>query len=194
MDLITGEKLAVHDHERFWSVVPAKSDEAPNHIRGVEQDSDALLAELNAELGTTFTPSPLADFPGFVQWNQTLSNSPVRASSRHPQEFLAVTGQRAHYLLEAPTVAACAAHGWGALRASGMQYGAGLILRSSVEPASYFADGEMYHCAHRTVHDRRERTCFIASFESFLCCRACIYQERWWSTAKLAALPCGLTV
>jgi hypothetical protein len=191
LDLTTGEKLVVNDEPEF--ALPAKGDAVPNSTAELEAASDALLEQINAVLGASFVASPLNEFGGFPDRPGDPALSPIQPLSRYPNEYIAVTGENAHFLRSAPSIASCAAHGWGALVSSGVQFGS-MVLRSSVEPASYFADGDAFHCAHRVVHERRDRQCFIAPFEKHLCCRACIYQDRCWSPDQLAALPCGLTI
>ncbi|MCS0495310.1 hypothetical protein NVS89_09385 [Ancylobacter sp. MQZ15Z-1] len=191
LDLTTGEKLVVHDESEF--ALPAKGDAVPKSTAELEAASNALLAQINAVFGAIFTASPLNEFGGFPNRPGDPALSPIRPLSKYANEYMAVTGESAHYLRSAPTIGSCAAHGWGALVPSGVQVGS-MVLRSSVDPASYFADGDAFHCAHRVVHERRDRQCFIAPFEKYLCCRACIYQDRCWSPAQLGALPCGLTM
>jgi hypothetical protein len=160
----------------------------------------ALLQAVHAELGLALAPSPLTAFPGFPVTAGLLvpaAASPTiqfLKSSPTPDEFLIVTGMESHYLLSHPTVDPCAAHIWSECHALHENHGDAPIVSRSYDPASFFTTIESHHCAHRTVHNRRASRCYIAPFEEFLCCRACIFQAICWTPDELQRLPCGVVV
>jgi hypothetical protein len=40
------------------------------------------------------------------------------------------------------------------------------------------------------IHDRRTNWCYVSGFETFLCCKACVFQEACWPEPHNPALPC----
>jgi hypothetical protein len=195
-----GQLLAVLDHRPPRVAVPHKYDRLPAHIDELAANSTALLRAVHAELDVALAPSPLTAFPGFPLTgvlSATTSVSPTirfLKSSPMPDEFLIVTGTESHYLLPHPTVQPCAGHTWSECHILGQHQGNAPILSRSYAPASFFTTIEPHHCAHRTVHNRRAPRCYIAPFEEFLCCRACVFQAICWTPDEMARLPCGLVL
>ncbi|MGV7219339.1 hypothetical protein [Bradyrhizobium sp. UFLA05-112] len=193
-----GQLISIIDSRRSRIAVPHNYADLARHFQEVEASSVALLQAVNGELNTALTASPLSAFPGFP----TLANSRVPAdapqaatflnSSPKPDEFLLVTGTNAHYCLPRPIVDPCAGHNWSDCLALRENKLSAPVVSRSFEPASFFTTLELHHCAHRSMHDRREHRCQIAPFEEFLCCRACVFQQVCWPAAELNRLPCGV--
>lgn len=149
----------------------------------------------------TMALSHARDFPGFRPRisgtvGAVLAAAPplttlIKQSPTEPDEFLLVLGTDAHYLMTRAEVDPCGFHEWSVSREHGQAQGTNPITARSVDPAAFFFDGELHHCAHRSVHDRRVERCQIRPFEEFLCCRACTLQRLCWNETSLAALPCG---
>ncbi|MGD0189884.1 MAG: hypothetical protein ABSD74_03990 [Rhizomicrobium sp.] len=184
-------------------ILPHRREDLSAHINEVSAASDRLLDTLNATLGGNIVLSDVADFSGF---DSVLAKDPaenlggggpsdgkgrlLRAFRPKPNEYLLVCGTNSHYLTETPSVEGCAFHSWAVCSDAHENAGTLPILARSVDPASFFMSGEQHHCAHRTVHDRRENRCQIDSFETYLCCRACAFQSYCWTDAELVLLPC----
>jgi hypothetical protein len=157
------------------------------------------VEQVHAETGAALVPSPLTSFPGFpMAYGTPAATGPARTiqflkSSTMPNEFLLATGTNSHFLLPRPTVEPCAGHIWTECHAVQENQRNAAIVARSFEPASFFTTVEPHHCAHRTVHNRRETRCHIAPFEEFLCCRACVFQAVCWTADELARLPCGFS-
>jgi hypothetical protein len=198
-----GTLLHVADVKFGRASVPAEVSGLKEHLEAVEHNSDRLLGAIFHELQKEFEVSDLGAFPGF-------SATPLRGSRialvpepeqppvqfirpwpNSPGEFLLVTGASAHFLLVLPTVGSCIGHDWAACAGSGLHIGNAPILLPSVDPRSFYISGTSHHCAHRTIHDRRSGKCYVAAFESFLCCKACIFQRTCWPAEPAPALPCG---
>jgi hypothetical protein len=200
-----GALLHVAEARFGRSPVPADAAELNQHLGEVERNSATLLDTIFDELQERFEISDLAAFPGFPETplrGSSVALVPTPTSTRvefirpWPQrssEYLLVTGASAHFLLESPTVTACAGHDWVTCSGIGLQVGHAPVLAPSVDPKSFYISGASHHCAHRTIHDRRSSKCHVASFETFLCCKACIFQETCWPAAPTPALPCGDT-
>ncbi|WP_455154042.1 hypothetical protein [Cupriavidus campinensis] len=182
--------------------VPAEATALRDHLDAVRRGSNELLEAVFAELQMRFDVSDLADFRGFPALQLRGSNFGLVPQPAHQRvqfirpwpdradEFLLVTGAASHFLLEEPTVDPCVGHNWGTCQQAGQQAGGRPIVSASVDPRSFFTSGERHHCAHRVIHDRRRGSCYVAAFETYLCCRACIFQQTCWPTER-GALPCG---
>lgn len=175
--------------------LPADRERVVRHLSEIDEASDDLLADLRSEIGELPQPSPVQEFGGFPQ-----PRRPTAALGRERRlvksytgggEFLIVTGSRSHFLLPKPTIDPCSGHSWNECFIQGEHRGDAPILFSAHDPPSFFVSGEIYHCAHQAVHDRRDHFCHLASFEQFLCCRACVLQEICWSRGEDRLLPCG---
>jgi hypothetical protein len=194
-----GQLLSVVDQLGGRITVPHRYDDLSAHIIDVEGNAAALLQAVHAETGAALVPSPLTSFPGFpMAYGTPAATGPTRTiqflkSSTTPNEFLLVTGTDSHFLLPRPTVEPCAGHIWTECHAVQENQRNAAIVARSFEPASFFTTVEPHHCAHRTVHNRRETRCHIAPFEEFLCCRACVFQAVCWTADELARLPCGFS-
>jgi hypothetical protein len=201
-----GALLHVAEARFGRSPVPADAPWLNQHLIEVAENSSKLLEAIVEELQKSFEIAVLDAFPGFPQ--TPLRGSPVALvatpmSSRvefiwlwplRSSEFLLVTGASPHFLLERPTVTPCVGHDWVRCSGVGLQVGHAPVLAPSVNPKSFYISGDDHHCAHRHIHDRRSGRCHIASFETFLCCKACVFQETCWPAASTPPLPCGATI
>ena len=161
------------------------------HLDDVHHKAGALLGAVNVELGINLPASPPRTFPSFPIPGAT--SRFLKRFPRSPDNYLLVTGRQRHFLLHQPSVSPCAWHAWGQCRSIHENQGEAAIADRSYDPASFFITEEPHHCAHRTVHGRRNAgKCHIASFEQYLCCRACIFKSVCWSRHELQALPCGI--
>jgi len=190
-----GKLVTVIDPQRTVVTIPHSYVELGQHIASINQAAAALLRTVNTEIGAAFTPSLTADFPGFSPppkfGTSALAAPRMMRSSTKAFEFLLSTGASGHFLLEQPSIAQCAGHSSSDCHALGESVDVPPIMSRSFDPASFFMTSEPHHCAHRTVHQRREARCQILAFEGFLCCRACAFQNICWSGEELAQLPCG---
>lgn len=168
------------------------------HVGVMDTRAAALLETCEAELGGVLALSPVDDFPGFngkvieaAPGAAALQKTYVRPLRKSADEWFIVTGQNAHFLLDRPSLA-CRFHSWSASREVRKEFGTSAVgLPSIADPRAFFTDGAHHHCSHRTIIDRRERTCFIAPLDRRLCCRACGFQTICWTDAERAAQPCG---
>ncbi|WP_315730730.1 MULTISPECIES: hypothetical protein [unclassified Bradyrhizobium] len=193
-----GQLISIIDSRQSRIQMPHNYNDLERHFQEVDANSVALLGIVNTELNASLPSSPLSQFPGFP----TLKNSSVPAvasrataflkPSAKPDEFLLVTGTNTHYCLPHPTVDPCAGHSWSDCLTLHENKLSAPVVSRSYEPASFFTTLELHHCAHRSVHDRREPHCQVAPFEEFLCCRACIFEQTCWPAADLNRLPCGV--
>lgn len=187
--------LTVVDLSQEPQILPHELADLAEHIQDVGELSNELLARVNRELHSTLAPSAITAFPGF-QKNAHAVRGGARVdllkSCPSPFEFLLATGTASHFLLPAPGVAPCMGHNWAECQLVHVEAGPSAVLTRSVTPKSFFISTEAHHCAHQTVHDRRDARCQIDAFEGFLCCRACALEPFCWQSADLAALPCGV--
>ncbi len=203
LERVDGILLHVADGHFGRVFLPAEVGGLKEHLEEVERNSDRLLSAIFQELQKNFEVSDLAAFPGFPATPLRGSRAGLVPEPKQPPvqfirpwpnsagEFLLVTGVHAHFLLAMPTVNACIGHDWVACSGSGQQVGSAPILLPSVDPRSIYISGTSHHCAHRAIHDRRTEKCYVAAFESFLCCKACIFQRTCWPGQPVPPLPCG---
>lgn len=199
-----GVLLHVAEGRSARQFVPADANAVKEHLDAVKQSSDGLLETIFEHLEQRFEVSDLAAFPGFPVTplrGSRVGLVPQRVHRRvqfvrpwpdRADEFLLVTGASSHFLLEGPTVDPCLGHSWAACQEAGVQVGHAPVIFSSVDPKAFYISGADHHCAHREIHDRRQGNCYLAAFESFLCCRACTFQQICWPEGTGAPLPCGL--
>ena len=188
------------------TVPPSDVTAMDAHIDEVRRGSQDLLQAIYNELQKQFDVSDLAAFPGFSYAPQRGSKFGLAPEMEQPLvqfiwqwpnragEFLLVTGVSSHFLFNHPTVTSCAGHTWIKCASLGLPVGNAPVFSSSADPKSFYISGTNHHCAHRTIHDRRLGKCYVAAFESFLCCKTCIFQYTCWSEDAEPALPCGLSV
>ena len=131
---------------------------------------------------------------GLVPTNDDMRIQFLMRWSEGANEFLLVTGVASHFVLEQPTISACVGHDWVDCHEIGKQMGTSPILGPSVDPKAYYVSAASHHCAHRVIHDRRSSKCYVAVFEKFLCCKACIFQGSCWPEPVVPLLPCGASV
>jgi hypothetical protein len=186
--------------------VPTDPDKLEEHFAGVRAKASQLLDSIADALGTKVAASDIDVFRGFPQTPTRGSSSglvpepiPTRVSflwrfPDSPREFLLVTGTAPHFLLDKPSFGTCTGHSWTACSAAGQAQGGNPILASSIDPKAYFQSGVVQHCAHRAIHDRRADWCYVGGFETFLCCKACVFQDACWPAPHIPALPCRETV
>ncbi len=199
-----GQLITVHGgHDPF--TVPLTDEETvlQDHLREVDVAAQALLQTVSTELGVMLPPSPLVGFPGFLPRPRhaavfALGNDGLGEPETiyldmdpiEPGEGAVATGTATHFLLPQTTVQ-CQYHDWANCRANGMEVNAYAITVRSTNPRSFFKSGELHHCSHRGMHDRRIERCKIDPLDQYLCCMACSFQNVCWPTGHALQLPCG---
>ncbi|NTV45051.1 MAG: hypothetical protein HGB11_00645 [Chlorobiales bacterium] len=196
--------LNVADAQRFQgSFVPSDVKDLKAHLDVVEGNLNRLLEAIFDELHFRFEVSDITLFPGFpisplrgstnslVSYPEQPRKKFIRPWPNRAGEFLLLMGTSSHFLLEQPTVATCLGHNWPECRAVSMHIGEP-IFSQRIDPKSFYTSGSSHHCAHRAIHDHRSDNCHVEVFESFLCCKACIFDQICWPEGTAAALPCGL--
>jgi len=199
---------------RTWIRVetPPKDYELPHdgtklsaHLTEVQKAATKLLCQVNAVLGTQFSPSPLS-----MHYEDEEAFDPIRGMVEcEKDEFFVVTGDKTHYLSPEPSVPHCPHHDWGKSSTVGGASNSGPVLNRSIKPRSFFISTEMHHCAHRDVASAKasqittenrvrcgsrsgedsQAFCEIWRFETHLCCRTCVFEEVC-TKADVFHLPC----
>lgn len=185
--------------------LPRESTKLPLHLDEVQQAGKDLLAKVNHGLGTMVQPLPLARH----YEDEETFDARRGVEERGADEYLVVTGDKTHYLLQVPSVLDCPYHDWSACKRLGV-CNPGPIMEPSTRPRSFFRSGELHHCAHRDVNSAKaapitsanqsrcgprsgkegDAFCEIWRFEQHLCCRTCAFEEVCTRTTVLW-LPCG---
>jgi len=185
--------------------VPRDTNKLVQHLSEFEQAANELLEEVTVRLGISLEASPLsghyADEDGF----QSLSG----VAEIGINEYLVVTGDKTHYLMQMPSVPDCPYHDWNVCNTSGIACNPGPIVARSISPRSFFFSGESHHCAHRDVSSAKaaqitdanrslcgsrsghagQAFCEIWRFEQYLCCQTCVFEEVC-SKTTVFQLPC----
>lgn len=197
-----GELLHITDRQVGREFVPTDADKFEEHLENVHGKAAQLLEAVSNALATTIAVSDINVFPGFREMPTLGSSSglvPAQAPARtnflwpfpnSPREFLLVTGSASYFLVDGSSFRTCTGHNWSACSSAGQAQGNGPILSSSIDPKSYFQSGSEKHCAHRAIHDRRADWCYVSGFETFLCCKTCVFQTACWPEPQVPALPC----
>jgi hypothetical protein len=177
-------------------------DSLASHLTLVAVGGKRLLARCVAEVPGGLAALDLRDFPGFpdvsadpvaggalpLGRSDKLFVNPLQMAA---DQWLVATGDLPHYLLAEPRIA-CRFHAWSECRAVRHEIGPSSInTRVTRTPRAFFVDGQIYHCAHQEVQDRRQVRCHIAPIDMRTCCKACGFQDHCWSVDDLARLPCG---
>lgn len=185
--------------------LPYKADQLPNHIDELDCMAKNLLTEINYRLGVSLQPFPILrhfeDEEGFHAVRGCVESD--------EDEYLLVTGDKTHYLLQRPAIANCPYHDWATCNAKGVPCDSGPIIGRSTSPRSFFFSEEPHHCAHRDVSSAKgtpitpanrpqcglrsgqdgQAFCEIWGFEQHLCCQTCIFNETC-TRATVFQLPC----
>lgn len=187
--------------------IPHSIEKLPSHLEKIENIAVNLLSDINRKLGITLTSTSLTDY-----YNDEDMFNDLKGVSRLPERpnlFLIVTGNNTHYLIEEPTIPECPHHNWNNSNASGNALQEHLIVKRSINPRAFFKSSEQHHCSHQEVHTAKssqitpnnrnrcglrsgkdnEAFCEIWSFETYLCCRTCAFEEVC-TEAKVFQLPC----
>ena len=206
LERVDGILLNVADAHRFQGeYIPSDVTNLKAHLDVVEDNLNHLLEAIFNELLYRFEVSDIAVFQGFtllplrgsksslVPYPEQSRKQFIRPWPNRAGEFLLLMGTSSHFLLEQPKVATCIGHNWPECRAVSMHVGEP-IFSQRIDPKSFYTSGSSHHCAHRAIHDHRSDNCHVEVFESFLCCKACIFDQICWPEGTAAALPCGLPI
>jgi len=200
---LLGGWLSVEDRSEFS--LPADEANLTQHLQDVGHRAASLREDVEQRLTTTLTIQTLENHYEDAAAFATLPAVRFERNA-HDQQLLVVTGRSSHYLQLRPTVEGCPYHEW--LLDTGT---AAKIFSSSVAPPAHFPAGSAHHCAHRDVADIKaaqitdqnraqigprspasgDAFCEIWTFEQFLCCRTCVFQNVC-SKAVVFRLPCPM--
>lgn len=190
--------------------VPHDYGRLPGHLQEVAQAAQALTCEVERHLATTLHFLPLDD-----HYDEMVALLPgverVRcARGEGASEYVVVTGDKTHFLLEKPTIDNCPHHNWNQSNAAGAPADRRPVVTRSVrQPRSFFVSWEEHYCGHPAVADTKRGPitesnrgrcgprshpnggpfCEIFDFEERLCCRACVF-ECVCRRAQVFQLPC----
>ena len=204
-----GSWLGVENPPNEYEIPPARG-ELQKHLEHLESAGRDLLNKVNRYLGTTLKPSPLSRHHDDEDTFLSLHGI-VDCSNDACNEYIVVTGDETHYLLQNPSIQDCPYHDWSTCNEQNVASTSGPIVKPSVELRSFFVSGEMHHCAHRDVESAKaakitsanrmrcgqrsgqdgDAFCEIWRFEQHLCCRTCAF-EKVCTKTDVFQLPCGV--
>jgi len=186
--------------------LPHKNDRLSQHLNELERAAKDLLAEVNHRLGTSLQPLRLSR-----HYEDEMRFDAIRGISEcGANEYLVITGDKTHYLLQTPSAPNCPYHDWTFCNRAGISSNPGPIMARSTSPRSFFVSAELHHCAHRDVNSAKttpitsanrprcgprsgqngQAFCEIWRFERHLCCRTCAFEEVC-TKATVFHLPCS---
>lgn len=170
------------------------------HLAQIAHLADALKLACEAELESSLPLFDLGYFPGFPRPRAAapdlgsagiVTKAYVRAVKGVADEWFIVTGDVSHYLRQVPALP-CRFHNWSECHATGQAIDDNAVSSPKIEtPRAFFVDGDLHHCAHQTVSDRRRNRCHIAPLDMRTCCSACVFNEVCWPDHERRRLPCG---
>ena len=189
-------------------LLPYKYDALSTHLQEVHDAAASLLSRVHQQLGRQIEPATIEEH---YADDDSFGGMPgVEQIQRQGDHFRIVTGRGTHYLLNEPTVPNCPHHDFGKSVELHCQAGdLPIINRSIASPRAYFTNTQQHHCCHEDVDaakhvlisdDNQERCgvrsgrkgdvfCEIASFDEFLCCRTCCFQNVC-TASQILRLPC----
>lgn len=180
------------------------------HLEDVEEIAGNLLGQISRCLSTTLLPSTIESHNENDNYFRELKLVESVKGNKDCEEYIIVTGQRTHYLRLNQNVSQCLHHNWMYNNKTGCAT-ARPILVQEIEPRSFFTSGEEHHCCHQQVEQAKSNQvmtrsqqlfglskkkdysvfCKIWSFERYLCCRNCIFENVCTNeTSFNNALPC----
>lgn len=188
--------------------LPHRNKDIAQHLITIRRVAQELLFEVNRQLGSSLNPFSLSKH---YEDEESFAACPgvVKIGG---DEYLVLTGDRTHYIMQRPSIYNCPYHSWDACNKAGVPHGSGPILARSTSPRSFFMSAEIYHCAHRDVGSakanlisagNRDRCgsrsgregqafCEIWNIEQYLCCGICAFEEIC-KRAAIFRLPCYLS-
>ncbi len=199
-----GAWLRVESPGREYQLARGDAD-LRTHLNEVRQAAQKLLAEVNKRLGTSLQAYPLTQH---YEDEYAFAALPG-VQEQESNDYLLVTGNKTHYLLQDLSVSSCPYHDWPACQRDGVPSNPRPLTAPSVSPRSFFVSGDLHHCAHRDVSAAKaslitavnrarcgprsgsesQAFCEIWCFEQYLCCRTCAYEEVC-TKAPVFRLPC----
>lgn len=208
---IDGSLVAVEASQDFD--IPRGNDAAlSTHLREVDAAAQRLKREAESMLGIALPVRSISEHFGdaiaFALRPATFRGEDRDDSTR---DYILMTGEHTHFLVLNQSYHDCRYHGQRAAHEDGVAP-LHAIRIPSVHPKAFFPDQSPRHCAHRSVYllkegpltgDNRGRCgsrsapnggpfCEIWSIDTYLCCRACVYQDVCTS-AETFRLPCRTT-
>ena len=127
-----GTWLGVEDPPATYEI-PHAEDELQEHLEDLESAGRDLLNKVNRCLSTTLQPSPLSQHYDEVDTFEALHGI-IKFSN---DEYMIVTGDKTHYLLQGPSISKCPYHDWGTCNAQNVASIPGPIVKRSVEPRAF---------------------------------------------------------
>lgn len=198
-------------HSRRPAEEPRSEDSIADFLDALEQAGDKLEARLQRLAGQTFTILPVAEFPGFADTKRspdplraafaatagsTADIAPVRANRKQfalatdeeAREYVIALGTGRFYKEDGPRGPDCAFHFWKGARKEGC---AGPSPHEGFTSTSFTDDGQTRHCANADMLALRSAHCRIRTFDTHVCCKACLFEQECWPTdADRAKMPC----
>jgi hypothetical protein len=186
--------------------LPTKREELPAHLLLIKTAAEALLAEIGGCLNRVILPRPIEEHYADVSGFET-----IRGVTQVPSvgnKFLLVTGSATHYLAAASSVVNCPFHDYSEAARDGVADELVQVRRTN--PRAFFSSTEEHHCARSDVRRAKQAAisvtneqrcgsrsrgrghafCEIWPFETYLCCRTCVY-ERVCTGTQVFRLPCS---
>jgi hypothetical protein len=192
--------------------LPYNYNELDNHLIDIENAANKLLEDINKLLNIKILPTSVLEY--YQDNDSFVFLKGVREKKysydNRSSEYIIVTGNNTHYILLNKTVSDCPHHSWMESQKLGSANLETLVMkRRTVSPRSFFINEEKHFCAHFEVTTAKasmltnvnkawcgnrsgkegQAFCEIASFESFLCCRTCVF-EQVCINSKVFILPC----
>lgn len=209
----TGERwFVVVDYDSDALEEKTQVDEIGPLLEALRARGQVLERRMSGVIGTASQPRSLALFEGLPQSpvNSTLGSRSMAAepgstaarseNGEAPNkrfvtssgelgvadEYVVITGESWFYKSNIATGPACTYHSWRIARQDGVASGDAPV---TYRRDCFTEDGQVRHCAHGDHRATREKRCHIDSFETHICCRACVFEQQCWGDNG-SPLPC----
>ena len=198
-------------HSQHELQIPHNYRELDQHLQSVQDLGVSLMQRVQEILNLDLPVTSLVQHYRNESEFQELKGVIRQASPREPsvREYIVATGDQTHYFRARPTVPDCPYHSWPRSIAEGVAANPDAIFSRRIRPISFFVSEELHHCTHREVSNAKtglitpanreqcgrrsgqdgEAFCEIISFEEFLCCRTCVFEDVC-TRATVFRLPC----
>jgi len=170
-----------HEYEKHFFELPYDKEKVYEMGREIESQGKLFISEIGDMISK---PLRLLSAAEFEKESSSSANKDLG-----DKQFLLVTGRFPSLFSLDGTYDACPYHNWPKCREEGNAASDHPLFSPSLNPRAYFPSGNPFHCAQIKVHNLRSTRCKVQGFETFLCCRRCIYFELCWHDDE-AQLPC----
>jgi hypothetical protein len=146
----------MEEGENYEHELPYHYNHLPEHLRIVEKAGKRLTKAVCTSLGCKVTSKSLQEYYQDANFDTFRAFRICSSAPRNGgKQFEIVTGQYYHYIRLTPLVERCPFHSWATCKDQGVSIEQA-ILKRSVDPRSFFTDGEDHYYSHRATLEKKQ--------------------------------------